>query len=115
MKKIFVLLSIVLMAFTADVPVPTFIYSGYTVTSSGTSEVELEFTDLPKSSTSKILVYIQVDDDNSGTVQFSSGRTITASFAAYDAGAKVPITITNGYFNLRYKASGASQSFTVTH
>lgn len=104
------------MAFTVpgELP-PTYIYSGYVVTSSGTSEVELEFTDLPKSSTTKVLVYIQVDADNSGTIQFSSGRTITASFAACDPGQKVPMTITNGYFNLRYKASASSQSFTVTH
>jgi hypothetical protein len=116
MKKILFLiaLSVMSFAFTVDDDID-YIYSGYVVTSAGDSEVVLQFSDLAQSQTTKTLLYIQLDADNSGTIQFSAGQTITASFAAYDPGDRVPITICNGYTNLRYKASGASQSFTVTH
>lgn len=116
MKKFIFLISVLflLCAFKSD-DTPTYIYSGYVVTSSGTSEVELQFSDLAVSQIVKTLIYVQVSEDNSGTLQFSSGRTITSDFSTYSAGAKIPLTITNGYYNLRYKASGASQVFSVTH
>jgi hypothetical protein len=117
MRKIFLFVSIwMLTAFTiSDGPVPSYVYSGYKVTSAGTAEVELQFSDLPTSQSVKTLVYVQVDASNSGTIQFSAGRDITASYNAYAAGAKIPVSVYNGYYNLRYKASASSQSFTVTH
>ena len=89
--------------------------SGCKVVSTGSSEKELQFVDLQTATRMDKLIYIQVDADNSGTIQFSAGRSITSAFVAYPAGAKVPITIRNGFDNLRYKASGSGQEFSVTH
>lgn len=116
MKKLFFLISfLALCAFASDMPVPTVVYAGYVVTSSGTTEVELQFSDLSTFSSVHTLVYVQTASTNSGTIQFSAGHTIDANYAAWPAGSRIPITISNGYRNLRYKASASSQSFYVTH
>lgn len=114
MKKLFIVLLLFAICGFSYTPVPTVVYSGYVITSSGTTEVELQFSDLIVSS-NKTLVYIQVDAANSGTVQFSVGKTIDASHQLYAASTKVPISITNGVHNLRYKASASSQKFSVSH
>jgi hypothetical protein len=119
MKKLILCLllfvAIVASATPAVAPVPVTIYSGYSITSAGSTEVELQFGDIATVNATKTTVYVQVASGNSGTIQFSVGREVDASHAAYAAGSKIPITITNGTRNLRYKASAASQTFTVTH
>lgn len=116
MKHLFFIFVFVAFGFTVYEPfVPVTVYSGNVITSSGTTEIELQFGDLPTSSAIKTMVYIQVASGNSGTIQFSVGKTIDATYQAYAAGSKIPINISNGYKNLRYKASASSQSFSITH
>ena len=117
MKKLFIILSLVfLVALSGSRPVyDDLTCSGCKTVSTGSSEKELQFVDLQTATRMDRLIYIQVDADNSGTIQFSAGRSITSAFVAYPAGAKVPLTIRNGFDNLRYKASGSGQEFSVTH
>lgn len=118
MKTIKVLFLFALIAFTftsATVmdDAATTIKIGEKVTSAGSSEIEVEFNATVGSSTYQT-IYVTVDPGNSGTIQFSVGETIVAGHNAWPAGSRFPITIRNGIKNLRYKASGASQSFVCT-
>ena len=117
MKKLILLVSLVLIlaSFTTVNPVPITVYSGYAITSSGSTEVEIQFGDLSDIANVKTMIYVQVDAGNSGTIQFSVGRAINASSQPYAAGSRIPIGIINGTKNLRYKASGSGQTFSVTH
>jgi hypothetical protein len=94
-------------------PVPTTIKIGELVTSSGTSEVEVQLNTV-RPATGVQLITVTVPSTNSGTIQFSVDETITAAYYAWPAGSKFVVSIKNGISNLRYKASGASQSFVVT-
>ena len=94
-------------------PVPTYINVGEKVTSAGTSAIELQFNNVIGSYYGQQL-YILVDSGNSGTIKFSVGGAPTANAQPYAAGAKIPISIINGSYNLWYQASAASQSFSVT-
>lgn len=107
-----ILLLPLLLSFTP--PVPIFINNGDKITSSGTTEVELEFNDDQVYTRPSQVVYIKLDDANTGTIQFSVGTTVTASHQAWAAGTKFPITVKNGVKNLRYKASATGQSFVIT-
>ena len=93
----------------------TTIYSGNKVTLANTTEVDLEFGDLVDSQAKETLLYIRVDADNSGTIQFAAGRAITDDDQPFAAGITVPITVRDGFRNLRAKASAGGQSFCVTH
>lgn len=116
MKQLLITLTLILsLGFTYAPPVPTTIYSGNLITSAGTTEVELQFGDLPTNNPPQTVVYIQVSSANSGTIQFSIGKTIDGTYTAWSAGAQIPMTITNGLKNLRYKASASGQKFSVTH
>jgi hypothetical protein len=88
------------------------------ITSAGTAEVEIQFN-APTLSTSWHTVYIFVNGSNTGTIQFTrqikgGADIIVAGHHPFEAGDKVPITIQNGVYNLRYKASAAGQKFCVT-
>jgi hypothetical protein len=112
MKLLFSIAIILLMAFS---PVtPTLINVGDKVTSAGTDPVELQFNKVLGSPGYPVTIYIIVDDANTGTIQFSVGAAPSASSQPYAAGSKIPITIINGYYNLWYDASAASNSFSVT-
>lgn len=65
-------------------------------------------------------VYIQVDSANTGTVKFAVALTgtplpIRSRFKAYGAGARIPVTIRNGLYNLFYKASASGNKFSLTN
>ncbi len=112
MKKYLLILSIFFLC-SFDVPVvPTSINIGEKITSAGTSDVELQFRNVYGSPFQTI--YIIVDASNNGTIQFSSGIDVPAANQPYAAGSKIIMTIMNGTYNLHYKASASSQSFSVT-
>ncbi len=96
-------------------PVPVTVYSGNEITSSGTTEVELQFGDLATNNPPNTVVFIQVSSSNSGTIQFSVNRTIDGTYTAWAASSQIPMTITNGLRNLRYKASASGQKFSISH
>jgi hypothetical protein len=107
------LAAIALLSFT--VFQPTTIKIGEKVTSAGTSEVVVQLNYVrPNVQNGSQLIYVQLDPNNSGTIQFSVGEAIVAGHYAWPASSKFPITIKNGVANLRYKASASSQSFVVT-
>jgi hypothetical protein len=110
MKKL-IFLTLVFLCSFSPVP-PTYIYVGDKVTSTGTTAVELQFYNVIGSSPQ--LIYIIVDESNTGTIQFSVGNEPGANAQPYAAGERIPITIINGTKNLYYKASAASNSFSVT-
>ncbi len=110
MKKLICL--ILIFVVSTVYAVPTYINVGDKITSAGTSEIELQFNNVIGSGSQTI--YIIVDSGNTGTIQFSVGTAITGNSQPYAAGAKIPLTIINGLYNLRYKASAASNSFSVT-
>lgn len=114
MKKILVILSLLCLSFLPVPPTPTYVYIGDKITSAGTSDIELQFYNSTVMYSGPQLIYIIVDSGNSGTIQFSVGVSVQSSAQPYAAGSRVPMTIYNGVQNLHYKASGASQSFSVT-
>lgn len=94
---------------------------GDEVTSSGSSETLITYTDpIGVSSNAPVTLYITLDANNSGTVQFSKGSSVGASAKAHAAGAKFPFTVRSTtssgavIVQLRYKASATGQKFTVT-
>lgn len=115
MKPKFLILFVALFCLTAfSTPLADItIDCGETVTSSGTDVIEVEFTHMIKTDWTNI--YIHVDADNSGTIQFAVGKSDMTGQEAVVAGAKIPLKVRNGKYNLYYKASGASQSFFVTY
>jgi len=116
MKKLVLITMVVFgLGFAPRPSVPVTVYSGNLITSSGTTEVELQFGDLPTNNSPSMVVYIQVASTNSGTIQFSVGRTIDGSYTAWPAGSQISMSITNGLKNLRYKASATNQKFSITH
>lgn len=106
------LLIFVLLIAAATSFAQTQVKIGQKITSADTVQVQIDVPsqNLPTQRT----VYITVDQNNSGTIQFSVGdKVINNTFYAFPAGSKVPITIRKGT-GLRYKASSASQSFVIT-
>lgn len=116
MKKILLfLLLIVTVSYGA-----TFIDSGDIVTSVNSTAVELQFRNTYGNPASQV-VCIVTDSTNTGTIQFQvapAGTPVAvlswSAKQAYPCCWRIPITIVNGKYNLYYKASAGSQSFTVT-
>lgn len=87
-----------------------------------THEVEFITAFVPQTYYNPQTVYIQVDSTNTGTIKFcvaltNSFRPITpaAQFKSYGAGARIPVTIRNGIYNLFYKASASGNKFSITN
>ena len=93
----------------------TTIVNNQKITSADASEVEVQFNAVAQATFPQPFqeVTIEADSANSGTIQFSVGEAIVAGHDTLAAGEKIILTIRNGYQNLRYKASGAGQIFTV--
>jgi hypothetical protein len=94
---------------------------GDEVTSSGTSETVITYTDpIGVGANAPVTLYITLNSSNSGTIQFSKGSSVGASARAFAAGEKVPFTVRSTtssgsvVVQLRYKASATNQKFTVT-
>lgn len=79
----------------------------------GTTETEYQFSDMKISNVAQP-IYIHVDADNTGTIQFTTGTPVVAGTKAWAAGAKIPWRIYNGSQNLTAQGSLAGQKFVVT-
>lgn len=106
------LLILALLLFAGAAFAQTNVKIGEKVTSADTVQVQVKVPNFSMPSTR--MIYIQVDPTNSGTIQFSVGEVINDDFYAWPAGSRIPITIQSGRNELRYKASGAGQSFVIT-
>lgn len=100
----------------------TTVYNFESITAADTVTVEIEFqiSNQVQAYYSPQIVYIQLDSANTGTIQFAVALTgtptpVRSRFKAYGAGARVPVTIRNGLYNLFYKASAAGNSFSITN
>lgn len=98
----------------------TVVYNGQRIVASDTVTTEIEFFNVTY--TPVQTVFIQVDSANTGTIKFTVSRTgniqpITPAgrYKSFGPGARIPITINNGLYNLFYKASAAGNSFTITN
>lgn len=98
----------------------TTVYNGQQITASDTVTVELEFSNVLYEPAQ--VIYIQVDSANTGTIKFTVERTGTSTpikpagiFKSWGAGARIPMTIDNGKYNLFYKASASGNAFTITN
>lgn len=113
-KLIFLFILPILVFSFAPAPPPTLINNGDKITV-GTTEVEYQLNDDQIYERHSQLLYIKVDDGNTGTIQFSVGVAVGANHHPWPAGSKFPITVRNGIKNLRAKGSAASQVFTITY
>lgn len=110
MKKLIVFL-IAVTALSASILVDL-AKIGQKITSSGTSEVVLQFTNLKPPNGTSHFVYIQTLSTNTDSIQFSGDVAIADSLYSWPANSRIPITINNR--QLRYKAGASNQSFVVT-
>lgn len=114
MKTLFTLLLFILLSLS--VKAQTFVNVGESITSTDTVTREIIIRSVYGGQNGQLL-YILVDEDNTGTLKFSSGQLSTSAMwlqYAFPAGARVPITIITGNRNLWYKASVAGQVFVIT-
>lgn len=115
MKKfagLFFLFTLFLLTYS-NASAQTVVRVGEQITLADTVQVEFEL-DVVKPPSTYQVIYVFVDAENSGTIQFSAdGRKINDDQYPFPAGSKFPVTIKNGRMNLRAKASGASQTFTI--
>lgn len=112
MKNLFLGLLLFVAIVTKAQTVTT--YVGRTVTSSDTITHEVGLPWVFNSN--PLLLYILVDEDNTGTIKFRVGNYPSMnSQYPFKAGDKIPITIQNGTNNLYFKASGSGQKFVITN
>lgn len=119
MKKLLILILALLLSaiYISHCNAQTYVRDFQNVTASDTVTHELQFV---KSFEDLQTVYILVDSANTGTVKFAvdlhgTRYPVRSTSKAYGAGARIPVTIRNGLYNLFYKASASGNKFSMTN
>jgi hypothetical protein len=115
MKTLLTLILFVLLSLS--VKAQTYVNIGQRITSTDTVTTEIIVRQTYGGSNGQLL-YILLDENNTGTVKFSSGQISTANMwlqYGFPAESRVPISIITGNRNLWYKASASGQIFVITN
>jgi len=122
MKRLLILILAVLLTSVYVAHCQTAVYNFENITAADTATHEIEFQTSwqVQAYYAPQTVYIQIDSANTGTIQFAVAQTgtqypVRSRFKTYGPGARIPVTIRNGLYNLFYKASASGNSFSLTN